>query len=195
MEKGKLIVLYGVNNLGKTTQAKFLVEKLEELGRTAWYIKYPIYDLEPSGRMLNDYLRGGNPRNLTAREAQIIYAYNRAQFEPQLKEHLEKGIDIVAEDYWGTGLAWGVGAGVDKNFLLDLNRHFNFEDLAILLTGKRFESGIEKNHLHEQDDEFTNKVEAVHQELAREFGWKTVNANRTTEEVSADILNEVSKIL
>jgi len=33
MKKGKLIVLYGINNLGKTTQAELLVEKIKSNGK------------------------------------------------------------------------------------------------------------------------------------------------------------------
>ena len=195
MAKGKFIVLYGINNLGKTTQARLVVEKLRGEGRKANYLKYPVYELAPSGKMLNAYLRQGNPMKFSAREAQMIYAFNRAQYEPVLRTALRTGTHIVAEDYWGTGVAWGVGAGVDENFLLELNKHFNFEDLAILLTGKRFETAVEKDHLHEKDLEFTNKVEQVHQELAKEFGWKVVNGNQAVEDVSREIWEKVKGIL
>ena len=84
---------------------------------------------------------------------------------------------------------------MDENFLLELNKHFNFEDLAILLTGKRFETAVEKDHLHEKDLEFTNKVEQVHQELAKEFGWKVVNGNQAVEDVSREIWEKVKGIL
>src|SRR3989338_4448176 len=192
---GKLIVLYGINNLGKSTQARILVERLNSAGRKAKYLKYPIYDLEPTGPALNSYLRGGNPDKLTAKDAQILYAKNREQYEPPLKMDLESGRDVVAEDYWGTGVAWGIGCGVDKDFLLSINRKFNFEDLAILLTGKRFESSIEKDHLHETNAEFINKVDEIHRELAQEFGWKIVNANQDKETVADDIWNYVKEII
>ena len=52
MSKGIFIVLYGVNNLGKTTQAQLLVERLNKAGVQATYLKYPIYDIEPSGVLL-----------------------------------------------------------------------------------------------------------------------------------------------
>lgn len=195
MSKGKLIVLYGINNLGKSTQARLLVQKLGALGRKAKYLKYPIYDLEPTGPVLNDYLRKGNPQNLAARDAQILYAQNRQDYEPTLKMELESGIDVVAEDYWGTGVAWGIGAGVDKNFLLELNRKFNFEDIAILLTGTRFESGVEKGHLHESNEPFINKVDEIHRQLARQFGWKIVNANQDKEKVAEAIWKYVEAIL
>lgn len=195
MSKGKLIVLYGINNLGKTTQAKLLVQNLQKAGHKTIYIKYPVYDLEPSGGRINKYLRGGNPESFTPKQAQELYAENRAQYGPTLKADLENGFDIVAEDYWGTGVAWGIGAGVDKNFLLKLNNGFLREDLAILFIGKRFESGREENHQHETNKELTNKVYEIHKELAREFGWKIINANDSIEKVSQSIWKEVEKIL
>lgn len=195
MKKGKFIVIYGVNNLGKSTQAKLLVEKLRNFGRKAEYLKYPVYDLEPSGPALNKYLREGNPQKLDARRAQILFAENRFQHEPVLKAKLKSGIDVVAEDYWGTGVAWGVGAGVDKIFLLNINSKFLREDLALLFAGKRFESGFEENHLHEQDEQFVSKVEKVHLELAEQFGWKTIDASGSIEEVKERVWKEIQKIL
>lgn len=156
-------------------------------GRNAKYLKYPIYVLPPSGPLLNNYLRGGNTYGLTAKEAQIIYAMNRTRFDSELQNELGQGVDYVAEDYWGTGVAWGMGAGVDKEFLLDLNRKFLREDLALLFVGKRFESGMEEDHLHEADAELTDKVERAHNELGKELGWKVVDANQSIEKVSVKV--------
>lgn len=195
MTRGKFIVLYGINNLGKTTQAKLLVEKLYSFGRRAEYLKYPVYSLDPSGSMLAEYLRQGNPYRLSAREAQIIYALNRSQYEPELLKWLEKGVDVVAEDYWGTGVAWGIGAGVDKNFLLRLNSRFCKENLALLFEGQRFASGIEGNHRHEQDADLTAKVAEAHRELGREFNWQTINANEDIEKVAAGVWSKVKEII
>ncbi|MBI4050625.1 MAG: hypothetical protein HY396_01470 [Candidatus Doudnabacteria bacterium] len=195
LKAGKFIVIYGINNLGKTTQAKLLVEKLKRLGRKAEYLKYPVYDLEPSGPMINAYLREGNPVKLSAREVQILYAMNRWQYEPILRSKLEKGIDIVAEDYWGTGVAWGAGAGVDKEFLLRLNGFFLREDLALLFAGKRFASGLENNHLYETDSELTKRVEVAHNELGKEFGWKLMDANQSIEKVAEEVWKLVETVI
>lgn len=190
----KLIVFYGINNLGKSTQAKLLVEKLKMSGKDAIHIKYPYYSIKPSGVLLNQYLREGNPQKLTPREAQILFAYNRSQFEPKLKIILENNI-VVAEDYWGTGVAWGMGAGVDLDFLLELNSSFHREDAAFLFEGERFASGIEQNHKHETNSELTKKVETTHAMLADRFGWKRINANQSIEKVQQAIWQEVNKIL
>lgn len=194
-KKGKLIVFYGTNNLGKSTQAHILIEKLNKLGIPAQYLKYPIYDLEPSGIILNKYLREGNPYSLSAREAQIIYTLNRTQFQEKLEKYLNQGINIITEDYTGTGMAWGMGAGIEEDFLQEINSHLLKEDLAILFDGERFKNAIEKNHKHEEDEEFSQKVRQIHLDLAKKYGWKIINANLSIEEISIIIENQVKEIL
>jgi dTMP kinase len=194
-KKGRLIVFYGTNNLGKSTQARILINKLNKSGIPAKYLKYPIYDLAPSGIILNKYLREGNPCNLSAREAQIIYALNRTQFQEKLEEYLNQGINIIAEDYTGTGIAWGIGAGIEENFLIEINSHLLKEDVAILFDGERFKEAVEKNHKHEENEEFSQNVRKIHLDLAKKNNWQKVNANLSIEEISEIIEKEVRKVL
>jgi Thymidylate kinase len=182
--RGKFVVLYGINNLGKTTQAKRIVERLRAQNILAEYLKYPIYDIKPSGPMINNYLREGNKHGLSAREVQMAYALNRTQFEPILTAKLAQGINIIAEDYVGTGLTWGIGTGVDEFFLKDLNSHLLREDLAFLFDGERFLASQEKNHKHETNDELMRRVRAVHQRLGDELGWILINANFSIDEIN-----------
>lgn len=194
-KKGKLIVFYGTNNLGKSTQANILVEKLNNLSIPTEYLKYPIYNLLPSGKIINDYLRNNNPHNLTAREAQIIYTLNRTQYQNELIKKLEQGINIVSEDYTGTGIAWGIGAEIDQNFLEEINNHLIKEDIAILFDGERFKNSIENNHKHEKDDSFSKKVRQIHLDLAKKYGWEIINANLNIEEISKIIFEKIEKAL
>ena len=195
IKKGKLIVFYGTNNLGKSTQAKILIERLKEKNIEAEYLKYPIYDLAPSGPILNNYLRNGNPYNLSAREAQIIYCLNRTQYQKTLEEKLNSGINIIAEDYTGTGIAWGMGAGVEQEFLENINSHLLKEDIALLFDGERFKEAVEKNHKHEQNDEFSQKVRKIHLDLGKKYNWEMINANLTIEEISHIIFEKIIKSL
>lgn len=199
---GKLIALYGINNVGKTTQAKLLANRISS---AAWNIptpasvKYARYDISPSGPLINNYLRliGGkkNPYGFSPREFQILQAFNRTQAESSLFAILDSGISVVAEDYTGTGIAWGIGAGVSKDFLVEINRHLVKEDLAILLDGERFLSGKEENHSHEEDDKLVQRVRQIHLDLAKEFGWHVVAANQSQERVHADIWHIVRSVL
>jgi thymidylate kinase len=193
--KGKLIVFYGTNNLGKSTQAKLLIENLKKLNIKAEYLKYPIYELKPSGRIINEYLRESNPHKLSAREAQIIYTLNRTQYQKELEKKLEQGINIIAEDYTGTGIAWGMGAGIDQSFLEEINSHLKKEDMAILFDGKRFKESIENNHKHEEDDTFARKVRKIHLTLAKKYNWEIIDANSSIKKIESDILNRIKKVL
>lgn len=189
-KKGLFIVIYGVNNLGKTTQVKLLIARMKKEGYKAEYLKYPIYDLAPFGPILNDYLRSGNPYNFSPLEIQTIYALNRYQFESELRKKINQGINVVAEDYIGTGLAWGIGAGVRENFLKELNAPLLKENLAFLLYGKRFKEAIENGHHHEENEELTEKVRLAHEKLATELGWIKINANQPIEQVAEEIWNK-----
>jgi len=192
---GKFIALYGVNNLGKTTQAKMLVQKLRLHGLEAEYLKIPIYDLEPSGPILNNYLRRGNHYNLTPREIQIFYVLNRVQYEKTLIQKLSRGVNVVTEDYTGTGIAWGLAAGLNEGFLKYLNSHLLKEDLAFLFDGERFLESIEYNHQHETDNRLINKARIAHLRLGYEFGWKIINANQSMKQIHDKIWNLVLKLL
>lgn len=192
---GKFIVLYGVNNLGKSTQVKLLTNRLNATGYKTESLKYAIYDLEPTGTIINDYLRYGNEYQLSPREAQIIYAMNRMQYESTLKAKLDAGINIIAEDYTGAGLSWGVAMGVDEEFLKRINSPLLREDIAFLFKGDRFIGAKEENHILENNNPLLEKARANLDRFGKEFGWIDVNANRTKEEVNDKIWNEVMKII
>lgn len=193
---GKFIVLYGVNNLGKTTQAKLLVENLIiKLGQEAEYLKYAIYSLDPSGPLINNYLRQENPYNFSTREFQLLQVLNRTQHEPKLKEKLAKGTWVIAEDYIGTGIAWGMAEGIDKNLLYKMNGHLLQEDLGILFKGEPFTESLDKNNIHEASVEMLTKVNEAFEEISRDFGWHVVNANQPIETIQEEIMEIIkSKI-
>ncbi len=192
---GKLIVIYGSNNLGKTTQAKLLVKKLNQENLKTEYLKYPIYDSEPTGPRINQILRGGQTQQISELELQQLYAQNRLDYEFNLKDKLNQGINVVAEDYIGTGLAWGVTKGAPLAELEKQNQELIREDMAILLDGERFLDGKEKNHLHEQSDEWMTKNRQIHLDLAKKYGWQIINANQSKEDVADKIWQKIKPML
>lgn len=180
-----LITLYGINNLGKTTQAERLVQKLRGIGRRSELLKYPRYEIEPSGPWLDRILRRGQTAS-SQREVELWFVINRYQAAPLLEEMLKQSI-VVSEDYVGTGIAWGVANGADLDWMEAINQNLRHEDLAILLDGERFEGAVEKNHRHETNTELIERCRQVHLDLAKRYGWPIVNANATIDTVHAAI--------
>jgi len=193
MVRGKFIVIYGMNNLGKTTAAKALVADFRRRGIPGHYLKYAICDLEPTRPRINNYLRGGNPERLTPLQFQELQAQNRRDFEPQLQEWLESGDWVVAEDYTGTGITWGTVAGIPVETLEEMNRGLLQPDLEFLMEGERFSTGIEANHAHEGSEDLWQKARACHLELARRYGWPIIRANQTREGVLESIISLVEE--
>ena len=191
--KGKFIVFYGINNLGKTTQAKRLVDYMNKGGIKAEYLKYPVYDLEPTGSFINKVLRGGKKQEISEEQLQLWYVLNRVQYEPVLKKKLSEGVFVVAEDYSGTGVAWGVAKGADEDWLVNLNKPLLKEDVVFLFDGERFMQAREENHLHESNDELMKKSREVHLQLAEKFGWVKINANESKDKVFENIINSLKK--
>jgi dTMP kinase len=192
VKKGKFIVIYGANNLGKTTQAKILVKKLKKTGRKVKLIKYPVYDLEPTGSIVNKFLRKN--LRLTEYEAQYIFVRNRWDYQPTLEKMLNNGIWVVAEDYKGTSICWGATHGVPLSKMIKLNSGVKEEDLVILLDGTQFKDSIEKRH-HNETSKMWDKGRKMHLKVGKMFDWKKVKADDPVDKVAENIWKEVEKVL
>ncbi|MBD3327719.1 hypothetical protein GF340_00260 [Candidatus Peregrinibacteria bacterium] len=193
--KGAFITLYGINNIGKSTQAKLLVEGLKGFGLDAVYLKYPIYDLEPTGPAINAILRNEQKQKVSEEELQTLFTQNRKDFEPQLEKMIQDGKVVIAEDYAGTGIAWGTAKGLDFDRVTNLNKDLKKEDFAILLKGERFLSAREQVHIHEQDDELVGKVGRVLQMMSDKYGWHEIEVKGRIPETAEVLFNVVLDFL
>ena len=85
----------------------------------------------------------------------MLYIQNRLDYEPQLEKDLQEYDVVLAEDYIGTGMAWGMTQGVPYAWLQAKNDQYPQlkPDLEILMDGDRFLEGKEDQHRNEGDDE------------------------------------------
>lgn len=100
-------------------------------------------------------MHGGLPMPHLA--VQILASANRLHFQPKLFNLLKTNDFVLAEDYKGTGIAWGIVFGIPRTFLELINFGQRREDLSILLDGERF-SGAEAVHPHENSQELWGKA-------------------------------------
>lgn len=188
---GIFVVLYGVNNIGKTTQLELLERMAEEQGLTLVRRKYPVYELAPTGPEIHAITKGGNPEGKTAQDLQDLNAENRKDFEPTLQSLLQTNDIVLAEMYTGTSIAFGIADGLSKEYLLKINAELLVPDLSLLLYGKRFEEAKEAVHRFEQDDEKMERIAHLHDELGQEFDWVRVNANRDRQVIADEIWQHI----
>jgi len=193
-----MIAIYGINGIGKTTQVELLVEYLKAKGRNASRLKYPIYDLEPEGPFIYKYLRDPGFRKdneLITDDLQMKYVENRKRYEPELKKRLENGKWIVAEDYVGTGIAWGLTWGGDLEYLEKINEGLFQSDISILMHGDRFDTAIEKDHRNEMESERIKICKNFHLLLAEKYEWNKINASQSIEAVQNEIIKVINSHL
>lgn len=188
---GILATIMGVTNIGKTTQQEMLTTELQSRDLKVAFVKFPAYGLLPTGPRINDYLRNKNPEGLTPLEFQKLNALNRKDFAPLLEDLVSSNDIVLAEMYFGTGIAYGMGDGISKDELINLDQELRQPDVSILLDGNRFLESREENHHFEKDDEKTERIRKIHLELAKDFNWVIVNANRDKMIIHNEILNIV----
>ncbi len=186
------ITVYGVNNIGKTTHTKRLVERLIAEGYDAVRVKFPVYEMNPSGSYLDTLLRSGGAQAILEEELQLWFVLNRYQFQPTLKSWLDAGKVVVAEDYVGTGIAWGTTKGVSTEWLEMVNSHLIEPDLALLLDGERKVEATEKDHLHETNGDLMKRCRDIHLELAKKHGWIKISLQPTKEGTQELIWQQVA---
>lgn len=194
-QEGKFITIYGINNIGKSTQSRILVENLTRAGYKAKHIKYPVYDLAPTGHFLDSVMRNPDGQKISEDELQLWFVMNRYQFEPELKKLLSEGYIIIAEDYSGTGIAWGTAKGLEQNWLEEANKYLLKEDFSILFEGKRNLIAREDNHVHEQNDLLIEKCTKVFLELADKYSWQKFQLQEKIEDSAKALLELVLNYL
>ena len=132
---------------------------------------------------------------MSEEELQLWFVLNRHQFQPTLKQWLSEGKIVVAEDYSGTGIVWGITKGLEQGWLESLNRFLVPSDLSLLIDGERAHQSIEKGHLHEEDNALIQRCRTVHQELAKQYGWNLISLQPEKEATFELIWNVVERNL
>ncbi len=98
---GTLIVLDGADGAGKATQTRLLVERLSVEGYVVHTLDFPQYTQNHFGRLLRECLDGkrGDFIGLDARLASTIFAADRFESAPIIREWLESGAVVILDRY------------------------------------------------------------------------------------------------
>lgn len=166
--KGKFITFEGGEGVGKSTQSKLFVEKLNENGiKTVW-------TREPGGCDDAEEIRklvigGGADKWDGITELLLIYAARRVHTEKKIKPLIKDGITVISDRYFDSSLAYqgfGHGVSVEK---IETIRHIVLEDfkpdLTILLSMdienalKRANNRGDRNRFEDMDFGFHKRVE------------------------------------
>ena len=212
MNKGKLIVLEGIDGSGKSAQFRRLCARLENDGIDYNHIVFPRYD-QDSSALIRMYLAGEfgtHPDDVNAYTASTFFAVDRfASYKKDWGSTYESG-GLFLSDRYTTSNAVHQGSKLSDAELPDFFRWLSdleyekmglprpdlviYLDVDIETSLARMRRREAKNHthadIHEQDIEYLRRCLRTAERAADFFGWTRIPFRRDGLERDVDEKNE-----
>lgn len=219
--KGRIIVIEGLDGSGKATQSKLLMEKLSEIFKVK-RLSFPDYESDGSApvRMYLNGEFGDDPACVNPFAAASFYAVDRvASYLKSWKQDYEEGTLFVLDRYTTSNMVYMTSKlpceqwGEFINWLSE----FEYEKLGLpkpdgviyldmptevsqkLMSG-RYHSDESKKDLHEKNVDFLNACRKSALYAAENQGWTVIpcsenSAPRTIEDIAKDVYSTACEIL
>jgi dTMP kinase len=212
-DRGRFVVIDGVDGCGKTTQARRLCAALVEAGRPA-----PLHLREPGSTVLGERLRKillGEELELGVQVQSLLFTAARRQTLDELVEPaLSQGRDVVCERFHPSTFAYqAVAGGDDEEAVLQLLERWAGDptpDVVILLSidpeaaaqrraTRAVDEGGTSDRFEAQGLDFQREVQAGMERYAERAPHAgrivRVDGDRREDEVATSILEEVRRAL
>lgn len=213
--KGKIIVIEGTDCSGKQTQSELLVKRLNEDNVNTVRLCFPRYDT-PTGKIIaGPYL--GKPEygegffyetasNVSPYVASLYFAADRKYNIDEIKNYVNKGINVILDRYTESNMAHQGGKIEDKNLrekmfsfiekleyeLLELPRpdytvflHLPYESALLLKQNRK-----EKADQHELSEHHLRLAEEAYLALAKRNEWVSIECVKSNEIKSIEQIND-----
>ncbi|KAJ3280738.1 hypothetical protein HK104_000435 [Borealophlyctis nickersoniae] len=151
----------------------------------------------PTGKLIDEYLKGGAGQTLTPQAAHLLFSANRWEAIPHLKHTLESGTTLIVDRYAYSGVAYSVGA---QRLPLDWCKHPDvgllipdavvYLDVPVDVAAGRGGFGGER---YEQV-EVQKRVREVFMEL-RDGRWKCLDGTKSLEDLGVEVMDIAKKVL
>jgi dTMP kinase len=182
------IVLEGVDGCGKSTHAKLLVEWLKGKGRNVFLTAEPTDGRV--GQLIREVLSGQvrvDPKTLA-----LLFTADRVEHVKEIRQALEEGITVVSDRYYYSTVAYQAAQGVDRQWLLELNKFALKPNLVIWLdVDPAVSAGRTSTGEIFEKKEFLEKVRG---EYKRFPTMKKVDSSRQKETVQEEIRAMVERV-
>jgi dTMP kinase len=220
MEKGKLIVLEGIDGSGKSTQYKMLLERFQKEHIPFHSTVFPRYQ-EESSALIRLYLGGAfgeKPSDVNACAAAAFYAVDRYASYKQDWGALYEAGGLILADRYTTSNAVHQGCKVPEEQLGEFfDWLYDFEhvrlalpkpdpvfylDVDIETSLARMRRREAETHtqadIHEKDVDYLKQCLRTGQKAARHYGWQVIDfrkdgRERDVQEKNDEIFARIQK--
>ena len=200
MQKGKFIVFEGLDGSGKGTQIQLLAAEMKKRGRTVYITAEPTSS--STGGMIRDALGGFIERDAYELSAMFLTdrIFHNVNKTNGIQQFIDRGIDVICDRYYYSSFAYQ-GTDADLDWVMQMNLNCReilkpdlciFLDVDIDLCDERIENSRLEREIYENkaaQKKIRQRFFEVLERLADSENIKIVNAARSIEAVSADIIN------
>ena len=130
------IVLEGLDGAGKSTQIRMLRQLFADRGVESEYVHFPRFDSPVYGQLIARFLRGefGGVQEVDPYLVALIFAGDRADAAPQIRQWLAEGKAVVLDRYVYSNVGFQCAklpAGEERDRLADWIVHLEFGHNAL----------------------------------------------------------------
>lgn len=211
--RGKFISLEGGEGVGKSTQARLLLDRLEKRDIRTILTREP--GGAPGAEEIRRLLLTGNPDKWEPMtEILLFYAARVDHLNRTILPALEQGIWVISDRYADSSIAYqGAGHGLETAVVQEIHRIATgdfWPDLTVILDGDPTQ-GLSRANRREsavcqqqREDRFEKMAEGFHQKLRQAFldiaeqnpdRCRLVPAAGTVEEIAGRIWQQVATAL
>ena len=190
-----LIVIEGIDQSGKSTQAKLLCKRFEDKNHLTKMLSFPNYKTR-IGKLIRAFLHG--KVEYPAEVRHMLLSVNRWEMKAGIENYLQRGSVLICNRYYHSNIPYGIANGLDREWLESLDEGLPRPDFVILIDIKPKTSVARKGtnrDIHERDVKFLSEVRRQYLILAKEGNWIVVNGEDNVEKVSKDIWKAISQRL
>ena len=195
LQKGKIIVIEGLDKAGKSTQSDLLIDILKSSGNVCTIMDFPDYTTQ-IGKEIRAFLDGN--RSYTLETKHVLMSANRWEKKNEIESLIENGAIIIMNRYYQSNLVYGVSHGLNLKWLLNLDKGLPKEDVVIVLEvnpNTSYQRVPGNRDAFEVDRKLLSKVHKNYRKLAKQFNWKIINGERANSEVHSEIMKIVRKVI
>jgi dTMP kinase len=182
-----LIVIEGLDQSGKETQARHLRARIESDGRKVHGLSFPDYET-PIGQEIKRALSGD--REFGAEVMQLLYVANRFEYKPRLDLWLSSGAVVVCDRFRASSVAYGEAQGLDPDWLEDIQRFLPKAAITVLLdiapetAVQRKQTGRDR---YERDLGLLARVRQSYRRQAKRHHWIVIDGEQSKDAVETAI--------